>query len=125
MWSSRQCTTKSSLEEMCCAAPKRTMSLTKAERAILKESVPWVVKKEGLISLIDSKIRRLGCKMVRTLQDRANAATHKGLFPEQEKSFRRSTYPPPAIKSRCLDDGQCPPYLSLKTSQVSEIIELT
>jgi hypothetical protein len=74
MWSSRQFTTKSSLEEKSCAAPKRMMSLTKAERAILKESVPWVVKKEGLISLIDSKIRRLGCKMVRILQDRANAA---------------------------------------------------
>ena len=74
MWSCRQFTTKSSLEEMSYEAPKRMMSLTKAERAILKESVPWVVKKEGLISLIDSKIRRLGCKMVRILQDRANAA---------------------------------------------------
>lgn len=56
-------------------APKGRTCYTKVERAILKESVLWVVvKKEDQMLLIDSKIRLPGCKMVRILQDRANAA---------------------------------------------------
>ena len=74
MLSLRRYMTKSSPEEMSCAALKERMCFTKAERAISKELVPWIVRKVDLTSPIDSKIRPPGCRTDQILQDRVNAA---------------------------------------------------